>query len=126
MPLSMRAHKRNGPEKGPSRLFAKTQLRDKFRVAARVFLFQIVKQAAALVDEHQKATTAVVILVMTFELLGQVRDALGQDRHLHLGRPRIAILAGMFLDEFLLALRGNRQDRKRTRLHSTPQWATCM
>src|SRR3546814_1728512 len=80
----------------------------KFRVAARVFLFQIVKQAAALVDEHQKATTAVVILVMTFEMLGQVRDALGQDRHLHLGRTRIAILAGMFLDEFLLALSGNR------------------
>src|SRR3546814_876940 len=108
MPLSMRAHKRNGPEKGPSRLFAKTQIRDKFRVAARVFLFSIVKQAAALVDEQQKAMTAVVILVMTFEMLGQVRDALGQDRHLHLGRTRIAILAGMFLDEFLLALSGNR------------------
>src|SRR3546814_6169037 len=86
MPLSMRAHKRNGPEKGPSRLFAKTQLRDKFRVAARVFLFQIVKQAAALVDEHQKATTAVVILVMTFEMLGQVRDALGQGQ---IGREHV-------------------------------------
>ena len=39
-----------------SRLLADTQLADNFAVAVRVMRLQVIQQAAALADEHQKTT----------------------------------------------------------------------
>src|SRR3546814_3309603 len=48
------------------------------------------------------------VLLVRLQMSGQVPDTLGQDGDLHLGRPGVASLAAVFLDEFLLALGRNR------------------
>src|SRR3546814_6877135 len=85
-------------------LFPSTTL---FR-SALILSPQIVEQAAALIDHHQQAATAVIILRVGLEMPGQRVDAVGQDRDLHFRRTGVALFAGMFLDEFGLALGGNR------------------
>jgi hypothetical protein len=49
-----------------------------------------------------------VVLGVAFEMLGQRLDAAGQDRDLDFRRTGVALFAGMFLDNLLLALGGNR------------------
>src|SRR3546814_17949419 len=85
-------------------LFPSTTL---FR-SALILSPQIVEQAAALIDHHQQAATAVIILRVGLEMPGQRVDAVGQDRDLHFRRTGVALFAGMFLDAFGLALGGNR------------------
>ena len=53
---------------------------------------EVVEQAAALADHHQQAAARVVVLLVRLEVLGQVGDALGQDRDLHLRRTGVALL----------------------------------
>src|SRR4051812_4699781 len=87
---------------------AKAELRDEVGVALRIFLAEVIEQRPALVDHHQEAAPAMVVLGMALEMVGQRLDAAGQDRDLDFGRTRIVLGAGMFLDHFLLALGGNR------------------
>ena len=57
------------------------------------------RAAAALRHELEQATTGMIVLDVGLEMLGQVGDALGEDRDLHLGRTGIAGLGRVFLDE---------------------------
>ena len=43
-----------------------------------------------------------------FKVIGQVADPFGQDRDLHFGAARVVVALGVVLDDFLLALGGNR------------------
>ena len=87
---------------------AKPELRDQRQIAVAIRLAQVIEQRAALVDHHQQAAARMVVLRMALEMLGQVADALGQDRDLGLGGAGVAFLAGVLLDEFLAAVCGNR------------------
>src|SRR5260221_5684198 len=49
-----------------------------------------------------------VILDVGFEMLGEIVDALGQDRHLHFGRTGISGLLGIRLNDFGLTAGGYR------------------
>src|SRR5579884_1438326 len=88
--------------------FAKAELRNQIGVALLVLATEIVEERPALVDQHQKSATGVIVLRMALEMLGQVVDALREDRDLDLGRTGVALALGMFLDQRLLALGGNR------------------
>src|ERR1044071_1149444 len=96
---------RSGPEEGRSSvlLLAEAELRDEAGVAALVLATEIVEERAALVDQHQKAATAMVVLRMALEVLGQVVDALREDRDLDFRRTGVARTTGMFLDQRGLA-----------------------
>jgi hypothetical protein len=37
------------------------------------------------------------------QVLGEMRDALGQERHLHFGRPGVALVLAVLLDRLALA-----------------------
>src|SRR5580693_8814079 len=50
---------------------------------------QVVEQATSLGDHPQKPPPRVVIFDVGLEVLGQVSDALGQERDLHFGRASI-------------------------------------
>ena len=65
------------------RLFADAQLADYFAVAVRVMRLQVVKQPAALADEHQKTTAGSMILLMSLEMLSQLANAHAQDSNLN-------------------------------------------
>src|SRR4029079_16381784 len=93
---------------GPLQLLAKSELRDEIGVARLVVAAEIIQQRAALVDEPQEAAPRMAVLGMALEMLGEVLDALGQDRDLDLWRPSVALALRMLLDQRFLALRGNR------------------
>src|SRR6185369_7547088 len=93
---------------GPLPLLAKAELRNEIGVARLVLAPEIIQQGAALVDQHQDAAARVIVLRVALEMLGEVIDALGEDRDLDLGRTGVALGLGMFLDQRFLALGCNR------------------
>ena len=92
----------------PELLAAQTELADQSLVAGRILAVQVVEEAAALRNELEKAAAGVVVLDVALEVPGQVDDALGEDRDLHFGGAGVAGLGGVFLDERVLALSGDR------------------
>jgi len=47
----------------------------------------------------------VIVVLVVLEVFGQVGNALGQDRDLDFGRPGVAFLDPVFLDEFGFSFR---------------------
>ena len=58
-------------------------------VAADVGVLQVIEQAAALADHHQQTTAGAVILFVALQMLGQMVDALRQERDLHIRGTRV-------------------------------------
>ena len=79
-------------------LLTDTQLSDQCTVTLDVLLHQVVEHLAALTYHLQQATTRVVILGMNLQVLGQLRDASGQDRNLYLGRTGVSCMGAVCLD----------------------------
>ena len=68
-------------------LLADAQLCDDGAVTLDVLLGQVVQQSAALADHLVHAQTAVVVVGMSFQVGGELIDALGQDGDLDFGEP---------------------------------------
>src|SRR5687768_9386529 len=99
-----------GPGPPPRRTLsaAQSEPRNQHLVARFVLRLQIVEQATALRDELQEAAPRMVVLHVALEVLGQIGDALRKDRYLDFGRSGVAVLRRVFLDQFLLAISGDR------------------
>ncbi len=82
-------------------LLAQTEGLDQFVVACVIHFAQIVEEASALTDEFEKTTTGVVVFGVAFEVIGQVRDALAEQRDLHFGGTCIGFVFLVFNDHFL-------------------------
>src|SRR5262245_14027561 len=76
---------------------------------------KVFQQPAALADEHQEPAPRMMVLDVLFEVVGQAVDALGEERDLHLGRTRIALVGAELLDQTLLAIDGKRHRRPSNR-----------
>jgi hypothetical protein len=63
---------------------AQTETRDEIAVAIHVLVLQVVEELAALADHLQQASTGVVIVDMSLEMIGQILNAGRQQRHLDL------------------------------------------
>src|SRR6266700_5361090 len=61
---------------------------------------QIIEQLATLRHELEQAAPGVIVLDVGLEMLGQGRDALREDRDLHLRRTGVAGFRGIILDDF--------------------------
>src|SRR4051812_27082138 len=71
---------RSGPQRAaPKVLFAKAQFRDQGSIARMVLALEVIEEGAALVNEHQQAAPAMIVLGVGLEMLGQVDDPLGED-----------------------------------------------
>src|SRR5690349_6505027 len=88
-----------------SRSAAEAEALDDGAVALDLRLLEVVEQPAALADEQQQATTAVVVVLVRLEVLGEVRDAVAEQRDLDLGRTGVALGDGVLGDDLLLGLR---------------------
>src|SRR5674476_1116302 len=62
------------------KLTAQLQLLGDRLITAQVGGLQIIQQPAALADHHQKTTARAVILLVRLQMLGQMVDALGEQR----------------------------------------------
>ena len=65
--------------------------RDQFAVVLDVLLGDVVQQPAALADQQQQATAAVVVALVHLEVLGQVCDPLGEQRDLDVRRSGVQL-----------------------------------
>ena len=79
-------------EAGGPKSAAQAETLDERTVTLDVDVSQVTQQAATTADQQQQATTGVVVVRVGLEVLGQILDAAGQQRDLHLGgtgcRPR--------------------------------------
>jgi hypothetical protein len=66
-----------------------------------VAVLHVVEHAAATADEHEQATTAVVVLRVRLQVGGQVTDPRRQQRDLHLGRAGVALVGAVGGDRVL-------------------------
>src|SRR6476620_4138283 len=78
---------------------ADAELLDDGLIALVVLAASIVEQLTAQAHHLQKATARVVVLLVRLEVLGQVIDAMRQDRDLHFRRASIVGLGGVRLDD---------------------------
>lgn len=83
---------------------ANTELLDEFAVFEDVAVLDVDEQATTLTNEHEQTAARMVILGVLFEVLGEVADALGEDRDLNFSATRILSILAIFGDELCGAL----------------------
>src|SRR5579871_993314 len=83
---------------------------DQLLVTGRVLHLQVIEQPAPLTYHLQQPTPGVVILLVRLEVLGQLPDPLGQQRHLHLGGTGVLLVGLELLHQRRLTRRFNGHD----------------
>ena len=81
-------------------LLTQAQLLDDGAVTLHILLLEISQQATALADHHQQATTAVVVLLVNLQMLGQLVDPGSQNGDLHFGRTGVGLVQAVGFDHF--------------------------
>jgi hypothetical protein len=74
------------------RLLAQLKLFGDGLVAVQVFGVKIIQQPSALANHHQQTTAGAMVLLVFLKVLGQVVDALGEQRDLHIRRTGIPFM----------------------------------
>ena len=90
-----------------ARLLADAQLGDNGAVTLDVLPGEVVEQTAALADHLVHAETAVVVLRVLLQMLGELADALGEDGDLDLRRTGVALVGGVVQNDGGLLLLGD-------------------
>ena len=96
---SMRFLHDSAKRAGNCKLLADAQLRDHVTVAVGVRLLQVIQKAAALADQHQKATAGAMVLLVHFEVLSQLANTLAQNRNLNLGTSGVRVMRTELCDD---------------------------
>src|SRR5665213_1957314 len=89
---------RNRKARAPQ-LLADAQLCDHVTVAVRISLLEVIQKTAALADQHQKSAAGAMVLLVRFEVLGQLANTLAQNRDLDLGTARVRFMRTEFGDD---------------------------
>jgi hypothetical protein len=87
-------------------LLADSKFGDDVFVALGVVFFEVVEQATAFADQHQKTAPGRVVLFVRLEVLRQLANTLTQDGDLDLGTAGIADVGAVLVDDGLLMLSG--------------------
>lgn len=95
------------PPFAPKQLLSDVELVDDGAVALDVDLHQVAEQASSVTDHLKQSATAVMILVIRLEMLGEVVDAAGKKRDLNLGGAGIALMGGVLADNCLFFFCGH-------------------
>ena len=90
------------PLRAPMLLLTQVQLLDDRAVTLDIDLLQVAQQVASVTNHLQHAAAAVMVLVVSLEVLGQGVDAMGKDRDLYLGRTGVALVGGVLRNDSLL------------------------
>ncbi|VXC31423.1 hypothetical protein PLANTIT3_70096 [Plantibacter sp. T3] len=85
-------------------LAAESEALDQRAVALDVDGLEVAEEAATLSDQEQQATTRVVVVLVLLEVLGEVLDAAGHDRHLDLGGSGVTWVGCVLFDDRLLTV----------------------
>lgn len=85
-------------------LLAQTELLDQCAVPFQVLAHEVVEQSASLTHHHEQATTRVMVVLVLFQVFGQVVDPLGQQCDLNLGATRVLLVLAELADDLSLFL----------------------
>src|SRR4051812_2855133 len=77
---------------------ANAQLGDDRSVPLDVLTSQVVEHPPSPSDEHQQAALAVEVLLVDLHVLGEVANALREQRDLHFGRPCVGVVQAVVAD----------------------------
>jgi hypothetical protein len=66
-------------------LATQTEAADDGPITLDVVVPDVVQETATPTDQLQQPSSGVMVALVHFEVLGEMRDALGEDRDLHLG-----------------------------------------
>ncbi len=87
-------------------LSAEAEPGDDVPVSVDVFVVQVPELPAALADEHQEPAARVIVVTVYAQMLGQILDALREERDLHLRGTRILVGLRKLPDDLLFAFLG--------------------
>ena len=85
-------------------LFSQIQTGNDLSVSFDVLGFDVVQKSASLSDHFQKAAAGMVILRIRLQMRVEVVDTLRQKRDLHFGRPRVAVVSLVLVDDACIFL----------------------
>ena len=87
-------------------LLADAEFRDDALVALGIVFLEVVEQATALADQHEKAAARAVVFLVRLEVLRQLANAFAKQSDLDLGAPGIAGSSPVLVNEGFLLLSG--------------------
>ena len=96
---------RSGDEYSPPPdidLLSQTQALDEGTVTCDILALQVCEKIASVTDHAQKTSVAVVVLLVSLQMLGKSIDAIGKNRNLNLRRTGVALMGLVLLDNLLL------------------------
>jgi hypothetical protein len=82
-------------------LSAQAEALDELTVALNVDIRQVAEETTTLTHEKQKATTRVVVVLVLFQVLGEIFDASGEEGNLNLGGTGVTRVSGKLFDDCL-------------------------
>jgi len=88
------------------RLLADTELADHGFVTLGIVFLEVVEQATALADQHEKPAARAVVFLVRLEVLRQLTDALTEQSDLDFGTAGIARVRAVLVNEGFLLLSG--------------------
>ena len=83
------------------KLLSETELFNDRTVAVDVSLLKVTEKVSSVTNHLQHTAAAVMVLVVSLEVLGKVLDSVGQKCDLNLGRTCVAFVSGIFFDNSL-------------------------
>ena len=87
-------------------LLADAEFRDDGLVALGIVFLQVIEQATALADQHEKAAARAVVFLVRLEVLRQLANAFTEQRDLDFVTAGIAGMRAVLVDEGFLVLSG--------------------
>ena len=83
-------------------LLSEVQLVDDRAVTLDVGLLEVAEKVSSVADHLLKSATAVVVLVVVLEVFCKILDPVSKERDLYLGRPCVALMSSVLLNNCLL------------------------
>ena len=81
---------------------SQTQSGNHGAIAPHILPVQVLEQSPALAYQFQETPLAMIIVLMTSQVLCDRPDPIRQQGYLHLGRPRVIVVKPVGTDYFLL------------------------
>ena len=86
----------------PLFLLSEVKLVDDRAVTLDISLLKVAKKVSSVTNHLEKSATAVMVLVIGLEMLGQIVDSVSKKRDLNLRRTGIALVSSILLNNSLL------------------------
>ena len=96
-------------------LSSQTKTGDKAAIPLDILISEVLEKPSALANHHQQTSPTVMVLFVDLQMLGEVADALAEQRNLDLGRTRVRVVVPMFFDNRLRVFHAEVSFEKRKR-----------